>query len=162
MRDAGRTQREFPSANQGLGNGDGKENIRRSDVVVVEEIRDVGLEVIGVEYPSAVRDGNAELMFFVALAGQRDETQLLSLDITDQGRSGNGLDRRRLIVMSIEGAECPPKLGDGDSGAEARADGGLVTVGGAEPAAKLPSENRVGRMPAESVSQEKGLNLSSM
>ena len=32
----------------------------------------------------------------------------------------------------------------------------------AEVAAKLPSAKRVGRMPAESVSQEKGLNLSSM
>src|SRR5208337_2425204 len=29
------------------------------------------------------------------------------------------------IVVSIEGAECPTQAGDGDGGAEARADGGL-------------------------------------
>ncbi len=34
--------------------------------------------------------------------------------------------------------------------------------GSREAAEKLPSEKRVGRMPAESISQEKGLNLSSM
>ena len=68
-RETGRAQREFPSSNQGLGNGNGEEDVGRSDIVVVQKIGDVGLEVIGVEDPSAVRDGDAELMFFVALTG---------------------------------------------------------------------------------------------
>ena len=50
----------------------GKEDVGGADVVVVEKIGDIGFEGIGVEDPSAVRDGDAELMLFVALAVERE------------------------------------------------------------------------------------------
>jgi hypothetical protein len=75
MGDARRAQGKFPSANQGSGVGEGKEDVGGSDVVVVEKIGDIGFEVIGVEDPSAVRDGDAELMFFVALTVERLKTK---------------------------------------------------------------------------------------
>jgi len=106
--DAGRAQGEFPPANQGLGNGEGKEDVGGSDVVVVEKIADVGLEVIGVEDPSAVRDGDAELMFLVALTVERQKAAAGWLTLGDQ-RTRNGFDWRRLIVVTVEGAECPVK-----------------------------------------------------
>ena len=68
MGDARRAQRDFPSANDRLGNRDGEEEIGFADVVVIEEIDNVGAESIGVEDPAVERDGYAELMFFVALA----------------------------------------------------------------------------------------------
>ena len=71
--DARRAQGEFPSANQGLVVGEGKEDVGGSDVVVVEKIGDIGFEGIGVENPSAVGNGDAELMFFVALAVERQK-----------------------------------------------------------------------------------------
>ena len=108
-----------------MGNGDGKEDVGCPDVVVVEKIGDVGLKVIGIENPSAVRDGDAELMFFVAFTVQRDEAQALLSGVLEKSRAGNGLDRRRLVVVSVEGAECPANFRNGDGGAEARADGGL-------------------------------------
>ena len=70
----------------------GKEDVGGSDVVVVEKIGDVGFEVIGVEDPSAVRDGDAELMFFIALAVERDETGHAALADILIRRTGNGFD----------------------------------------------------------------------
>src|SRR5580658_2892098 len=71
VRDAGRAQGKFPSANQGSGIGEGKEDVGCSDVVVVEKVRYMGFESVGVEDPSAIRDGDTELMFFVALSLER-------------------------------------------------------------------------------------------
>ena len=88
--------------------------------------------------------------------------QSLLHGVVDREPDQNGFDGRRLIVVSVEGAEGPTQARNGDGGAETRADGGLGDGRRSEVAAKLPSENRVGRIPAESVSQEKGLNLSSM
>jgi len=68
VRDSRRAQRQFPSANQGSGIGEREENVRSSNVVVVEKIGNISLEGIGVEHPSAIRNGNAELMFFIAFA----------------------------------------------------------------------------------------------
>ena len=53
-----------------LCNGDGEKQIRFANVAVIEEVDDVGAEVIGVESPAAERDGHAELVLFVALAVQ--------------------------------------------------------------------------------------------
>src|SRR5208283_3445893 len=128
MGKAGRAQREFPSANQGLGNGEGEEDVGGSDVVVVEKIGSLGFEVVGVKDPSTVRNGDAELMFFVALAVEWQEAALRRLALGDQ-RARNGLDRRSLVVVSVESAECPTQARDGDGGAETRADGGFVDGG---------------------------------
>jgi hypothetical protein len=73
VRDAGRTQRKLPSANQRSGIGEGKEDVGSSNVVVVEKIGGIGFKGIGVEDPSTVRNGDAELMFFVALTVERQK-----------------------------------------------------------------------------------------
>ena len=97
----------------------GKEDAGSADVVVVEKIVDIGFEVVGVEHPSAVRDGDAELMFFVALAVERNESEARLADELMQQRAGDGFDRRSLIVVAVEGAEGPMELRHGDGGAEA-------------------------------------------
>jgi len=45
---------------------------------MVEEIFRPGEEVVGVESPAAQGNSDAKLMFFVALAMKRDETQVLA------------------------------------------------------------------------------------
>ena len=122
MGDARRAQRGFPSADHGLANGDGKKEIGFADIVVVEEIHDVGAEVIGVEDPSAKGDGHAELMLFVALAVERNESQIVGIGKMQQ-RPGSGDQRRRLIIVAIESAESPVEMRNVERGAEARADG---------------------------------------
>src|ERR1035437_4409448 len=113
-----------PPANQGYGIGEGKEDVGSPDVVVVEKIRDIGFEGVGVEDPSAVRNGDAELMFFVALTVERQKLAAGRLTQRLQ-RTGNGFDGRRLIVVSVEGAECPAQARNAKGCAEAWADGGL-------------------------------------
>jgi hypothetical protein len=41
---------------------------------VIEEIYDIGLKVVGVKSPAAKWDGDSELMLFIALAVQRNES----------------------------------------------------------------------------------------
>ena len=81
--EARRTEREFPAANHSLRDGDGKEDAGGADVVVVEKIPDVGLEGIGIEDPSPVRNGHAELMFFVTLAGEGGVAKPLQHGVVD-------------------------------------------------------------------------------
>ena len=126
VRDARRAQRKFPSPNQRPGVGERKENIRSANIVVIEKIGDVGLEVIDVEDPSAIRDSDAKLMFFVTLASEGEELAGVgSLAAERFELPGNGFDGRRLIVVSVEGAKRPMNLGHCDGGAETRADRGF-------------------------------------
>ena len=75
--DAGRAQGRFPAANFGLSDSDGEEEIRQSDVAVVEEICGVGLEIINIKHPAAVWNRYTELMFFVLLAVQWNESEAI-------------------------------------------------------------------------------------
>src|SRR5579862_3128560 len=74
MGESRRTEREFPSANHGLRDGDRKENAGSADIVVIQKIAGIGFEVIGVKDPPAKRNGNSKLMFFVSFAFQRGES----------------------------------------------------------------------------------------
>src|ERR1700722_5056900 len=104
MRDARRTQCEFPTTNHGLADGDRKEQIRLPNIVVVEEIHHVGPEIVGVESPTAIRNGDAKLMFFIAFAVQGDKSQIAGLSKIEQwaGRRNQGW---RLVILSVEGAK---------------------------------------------------------
>ena len=62
-----------------MANRDRKEKIGFADVVVVEEIYDVGAEVVSVENPAMEGDGYAELMFFIALAVELDESEVVGV-----------------------------------------------------------------------------------
>ena len=124
-RDQRRAEREFPAANHGLGNGDREKDTRSADVVVVEEIPHVGAEVVGIEHPTAQRNADAELMLFVEFAVQWNESKALALREIDQRRTGSGFERRRLIVVAVEGAKGPAETRNRERRAEARADRGF-------------------------------------
>ena len=115
------TQSGFPASNGGASDGDRKEQIRLTNVVVIEEICDGGAEGISVEGPPAVRDGNAKLVLFVALAVQGNESRIVGPGKLKQ-RARGGDQRRGLIIMTVESAECPLKMWNCERRSEARAD----------------------------------------
>src|SRR6202790_3849266 len=91
---------------------------------MVEEIVGAGFENVGGEHPSAIRDGDSELMLFVALSLKREEpTTVRSTKLLQ--RAPNCEERRRLIVVAVEGAEGPIQAGDIQRCAETRTDGVL-------------------------------------
>jgi len=93
---------------------------------VVEKIGNVSLEIVDVEDPSAVGNGDAELMFFIALTPEGQKLAGVGGLVTERFQlAGNGFDGRRLIVVTVESAEGPMNFWNGDRGAEARTDGGL-------------------------------------
>ena len=66
--EARRAQGEFPAADEGSVDGDGEVDAGGSDVGVVEEVVDAGLEGVGVEYPASEGNADAELVLFVAFS----------------------------------------------------------------------------------------------
>ena len=144
MGDARRTQRGFPAANHGLRHGDGEKQVGFANVVVVEEIHDVGAEVVGVEHPSAIGDGDAELMFFIALAVERDESQAIGVGKLQQG-AGRCDERRGLVVVAVESAKGPLQTRHGERCAEARADGGFCNAAGEMRGAHAGGQRQPGR-----------------
>src|ERR1039458_6646633 len=117
MGDARRTQGGFPSSNHRLCDGDGEEKIRFADVVVVEEIHDVGAERIGVEDPSVERDRHAELMLFIALPVERNKSQVVDIGKRNQ-RTGSRYQRRSLVIVPVESPEGPVEMRNVESDAE--------------------------------------------
>ena len=71
--DAGRTKSKFPAGDAGGLDGDGEEEVGIVETVVVKEIVGAGDEIIGVDGPALDGNGEAELMFFVAFAVQRNK-----------------------------------------------------------------------------------------
>src|SRR4029077_6374847 len=69
-----RAQRDLPSIDEGVLDGERKEQIRFADYVVIKKIMGAGAEGVGVEDPSAIRNAYAELVFFIPLAVQRNES----------------------------------------------------------------------------------------
>ena len=103
---ARRAQNEFPAANARALDGDGDENLRVVEIVVVKEIIGASEEVIGVEGPATKRDSDAELVFFIAFAMKRHEAQVLARGELNQ-RAGKGEQRGCLVEMAVKAAEDP-------------------------------------------------------
>ena len=104
-----------------MSDGDGEEEIGLADIVVIEEISDIGSEVVGVENPAMVGDGYAGVMFFVALAVEFDEPDAIGIGKLEQ-RTRGGDKRGGLVVMAVESAEGPVEMWHVESNAEAGAD----------------------------------------
>src|SRR5580700_9317142 len=119
MGNAGRAQREFPTLNQGAVPGDGPENIRFTDVVVIEPIARPGFIIVGAERPAAVRDGDPELPVDIAFAVQRSESEALTGGQILQ-RAGGGLKWRSLKEVDVDAAKHSIQPRDSLSNADAR------------------------------------------
>src|ERR1700674_1063419 len=88
---------------------------------MVEEIVGVGFEIVRIENPTAIGNGDSELMLFVALSLKGEETTIVHRAKLLQGTS-NCEERRRLVVVAVEGAEGPIQAGDIQRCAETRTD----------------------------------------
>src|SRR6202166_3497267 len=91
---------------------------------MVKEIVGAGFEIVHVENPAAIGNGDSELMFFVALSAKGEETAIVQVAKLLE-RPSNREEGRRLVVVAVEGAEGPIQAGDIQRCAETRTDGGL-------------------------------------
>src|SRR6267378_3122176 len=125
--DAGRAERKFPAVDARALNGYGEKEVGVVEIIVVEEIFDASEKIAGVERPSAKWNSDAKLVLFIAFSVERNEAQIL-IACGFEERTGNGQQRRRLVEMSVEGAENPVNLGNPKGSAGARAGGILDHV----------------------------------
>src|SRR6185369_14144959 len=65
-----------------------------------------------------IGDGNAELMLFIALAVQRQDGETARFDKL-QHRTGNGRERRLLVVASIKSVQHPIQTREADGRTDA-------------------------------------------
>ncbi len=79
VRQLRRAESHLPGANQCAIDGDGEVHVGFADVGVIEEVVHAIFEGVDVEHPAFPRNLDAELMFFVALGGQRSEGVLALL-----------------------------------------------------------------------------------
>ena len=156
----GGTNGELVTLNQRAVDRQGQKRVRVADVVVIEEILRLGVKVIGIDHPALHGDRDADLVFLVALAVQRQEAQVAILRVLEQ-RPAERRQRRRLVVLAPKSAQDPVQLGKpyggadpgtrgvlGDRPIEMRlphADGKLKPVGRLECVLDVPRNQRAGR-----------------
>ncbi len=122
MRDPRRAESQLPASDDGLLNGQGDEQVRFTDVIVIEKVVGAGFEVIGIDRPAVERDGHAELVFFVAFSEQGQEAKVVGSHELQQ-RTRRREQWRRLVVVSVEGTEHPVKARKRQGRSKAGADG---------------------------------------
>ena len=118
--DARRAQRKLPAVDARALNRDREKQVGIVEIIVVEEILGASEKIAGVQRPAVEWNGNAELVLFIAFAVERNEAQVLIVGGL-QKRAGNGQQRRRLVKMTIKGAENPVEPGNPQRSANARA-----------------------------------------
>ena len=73
LADSRRTQRQFPTTDSGSLHVDREEHIGIVQAVVIEEVGSSRQKVVGIQHPAFVRNGQTELVLFIAFARQRHE-----------------------------------------------------------------------------------------
>src|SRR6478752_6331729 len=111
-----RVHRAFPSPDAGALDGEGKENVRIAQNVMVEKVLCAGAEVGEIERPSRHGDGQTKFVLLIALAPQWQKAKSLLRRLLQQ-RTVHGEERRRLVVTSVKAAEDPVEVGHADGGA---------------------------------------------
>src|SRR5271165_4746531 len=119
MENQGRTDGGFLSLNDGSLNRKGQEDVGIANHVVVKEVPHAGVEIGNGGDPVSHRNGDAVLLLDVALASQRQKSQSLALGEIKQ-RTGNGVERRRLVKIRISGPQHPVQFRNCDGHAQPR------------------------------------------
>ncbi len=123
-----RAERGFEALDACRLNGERQKDIRIANRVVVEEISHSGVEVGQRRYPVAQGNGDAVFLLNVALALQREEENSLAGRELEQ-RSGNGVERRRLVVIRISRPQHPIEFRNADGRSQTRIRGILRESG---------------------------------
>src|SRR6478735_1480467 len=87
---------------------------------MIEKVVDPSLEISDVDEPPFERNLDSELMFFIALRGQRNKRIFthLTVNVIQEG-AGDGLNRRGLKEVAVEAAQNPMQAGNLDGCADA-------------------------------------------
>jgi len=111
----------FPAADAGVIDREWKKNIRVSQNVVVEKIPRGRMEIVFVERPAAEGDRDAYFPLFIAFAVERKEAKAGLEQIL-----GNCIERRSLVVASVESPQYGIQLRNANRGSDARVGGIFV------------------------------------
>src|SRR5215469_3228461 len=106
---ARRTQSEFRTLDQRLVPSERPEKIGLADIAVIQPVVSPSLKMVGGKFPTSERDGDAELIFFIALPVQRREREIFAVREVEQ-RSRSREQRGRLVEMAVESVENPIQL----------------------------------------------------
>src|SRR5215469_17958694 len=109
--------------------GQRKKDVGIAEHIVIEVVVRAGAEVGEVNGPSTNRNGQADFVLLVAFASERQKTESLSKSQRKQ-RTGERVERRRLVVTAISAAQDPFQFGNLDSRPEARTAGGFINQTG--------------------------------
>src|ERR1700687_5198576 len=77
LQNAWRSRGELPAINPRARNGKREEDVRVADCIVIEEIPGSLVEAVHVERPTPNRNRQSQLVLFVALALQRNDSESL-------------------------------------------------------------------------------------
>ena len=139
-----RTHGGFEPLDDGALNGEREEDIGIAEGIVVEIIFRRGMKVSFAEGPTADGNGDAVLLLDVAFAIERQEDAIVATGIVDKA-SGDGVQRRSLIIVGISGAQDPIELGNLDGGADAGIGGVLADLAGKVCIAQATAQRKPGK-----------------
>ena len=109
MRDAEQSRRPysyFSSMDDRAQIGQRNEDTRIPDHIVIQEIARAGMEIVHLERPAAPWDREADIVLNIALACQRNKSITLCQRELQQ-RTGQAVERRRLIVVGVVAVQNP-------------------------------------------------------
>ena len=89
MHQAGRANCKLLAVDAGACDGEREENVRVADCVVIEVVGGTLAKAVHVEAPASQRNGETNLVFFVAFAFERDDPKALRDSVVEQ-RSRHG------------------------------------------------------------------------
>src|SRR5260370_40329230 len=101
--DARRTERRLPAIDSRSLHVHREEDARVIQGIMVEKVGGASEKVVGVQDPVLKGKGDTDMVFFIALACQRQEINLLSLDGA-QSRAGKRAERWGMIKVHVKDA----------------------------------------------------------
>src|SRR5260370_10329875 len=121
-----RAERQLPAIDSRALYIDGEEDVGIIQTVVVEKVGAASQKVVGIQDPTFKGNGHAELVLFIAFAGQPCEIELLLVLDGVQSGPRTRAEWRRLVYMSVMAAQHPLQSGNSHGSARAPAGGGFA------------------------------------
>ena len=140
-----RAHRDLRAADDRAQIGQRDENAGVADDIVIQKIARAGVEIVHIERPSAKRNGQADVVLDIALALQRNEIEALRHRELER-RTGQAVERRRLIVIRVVAVQHPVQSRNADRRAQTRIGGVLIHQSAVvrQPNAEIEREPRRG------------------
>src|ERR1039458_585461 len=125
MKQAGRADGHFRAADDRPQVSKRYEDARVADYIVVQKVDCAGVEAVHIERPPAERYAHPDIVLNIPLSMQRNEAVALR-DRELQHRTGEAVERRRLVVIRVVTVQGPMQPWNADRHAQPRVGGVLI------------------------------------